>query len=566
MRSGILWVVLLGSLAAATTIGFALASESPDGLRVFLLEWISVPFLAAGLVAWVRRPDSRLGVLMVAGGFASALSGWQLAEHSGPFTLGAVFDILPAALFLHLCLAFPDGHLRSRFERWLVSSAYAAAIGLQLVKMSLGGFGPKNLLELWARPHTAGTVQHVQLLFLSAACLTGVGVLAARRRRSGRPRRRSLVLLIDSFALGLVMVAVLFVVGTFDGPGFQEIQRVTLFVVGFSAIAFLIGLLDARLARSRVGDLILELRSDPAPADLKEALALTLRDPSLDFAYWLPDFGTYVDFEGRSVALPDDEARTATLIDQNGTRVAALVHDRTLDDEPQLLEAVGAAAGIALENGRLHAELNARLEELRGSRARVIEAGQKERQRLERDLHDGAQQRLIALSLQLSLLEKRLVDRPDAVEPLDKARREIALSLDELRDVARGIHPAVLTGHGLEVALESIAARAPLLVRLNVDLERRLPEHVEVAAYYVVAESLTNVAKHSGAEAAVVTVSRTQDTAVVEIVDNGCGGADTERGSGIRGLADRVEALNGRLRVWSPVDGGTRVEAEIPCE
>jgi len=112
MRSGILWVVLLGSLAAATTIGFALASESPDGLRVFLLEWISVPFLAAGLVAWVRRPDSRLGVLMVAGGFASALSGWQLAEHSGPFTLGAVFDILPAALFLHLCLAFPDGHLR----------------------------------------------------------------------------------------------------------------------------------------------------------------------------------------------------------------------------------------------------------------------------------------------------------------------------------------------------------------------------------------------------------------------------------------------------------------------
>jgi signal transduction histidine kinase len=243
----------------------------------------------------------------------------------------------------------------------------------------------------------------------------------------------------------------------------------------------------------------------------------------------------------------------------------ALMHDRTLDDEPQLLEAVGAAAGIALENGRLQAELKARLEELRGSRARVIEAGQRERQRLERDLHDGAQQRLIALSLQLSLLEKRLVDRPDATEPLDNARREIALSLDELRDVARGIHPAVLTGHGLEVALESIAARAPLLVRLNVDVNGRLPEHVEVAAYYVVAESLTNVAKHSGSEDSVVTVRREGDTVIVEVVDSGRGGADTERGSGIRGLADRVEALGGRLRVWSPLEGGTRVEAEIPC-
>jgi len=565
MRSGVVWTALLGAVAAAATIGFAVTSEGPDGLHTFLLEWVSVPFLAAGLIAWARRPDSRLGVLMVAGGFASALSGWQLAEDAGPFTVGAVFDILPAALFLHLCLAFPDGRLRSRFERALVSSAYAAAIGLQLVKMSLGGIGPSNLLELWAHPHAASTVQHVQLLFLGAACLTGVGVLAARRRRFGRPRRRSLALLIDSFALGLVMVAVLFAVGTFDGPGFREIQRITLFVIGFSAIAFLIGLLDARLARSRVGDLILELHSDPAHADLKDALALTLRDPSLDFAYWLPDYGTYVDLEGRSVVLPNDEARTATVIDRKGAHVAALIHDRTLDDEPQLLEAVGAAAGIALENGRLQAELKARLEELRGSRVRVIEAGQRERQRLERDLHYGAQQRLIALSLQLSLLEKRLVDRPDATEPLDNARREIALSLEELRDVARGIHPAVLTGHGLEVALESIAARAPLHVRLNVDVNGRLPEHVEVAAYYVVAESLTNVAKHSGSEDSIVTVRRDGGTVIVEVVDSGRGGADTERGSGIRGLADRVEALGGRLRVWSPLEGGTRVEAEIPC-
>jgi signal transduction histidine kinase len=210
--------------------------------------------------------------------------------------------------------------------------------------------------------------------------------------------------------------------------------------------------------------------------------------------------------------------------------------------------------------------LRARLEELKGSRARVIEAGQKDRQRLERNLHDGAQQRLIALSLELSRLEQSaLSGEPDTQARLETARREIALSLEELRDVARGIHPAVLSGHGLEVALESIAARAPLPIRLSIDLADRLPERVEVAAYYVVSESLTNVAKHAHAHDATVSVAQTSDCLVVEVVDDGVGGADTERGSGIRGLADRVEALGGRLRIWTPPGGGTRVKAEIPC-
>ena len=186
--------------------------------------------------------------------------------------------------------------------------------------------------------------------------------------------------------------------------------------------------------------------------------------------------------------LPDDPDRTATLIERDGRHVAALLHDRALGDERQLLEAAGAAAGMSLENARLQAELRARVEELSGSRARVIEAGQRERQRLERNLHDGAQQRLIALSLRLSMLEKRLPAEPTLTQELDAARHEIALSLEELRDVARGIHPAVLSGHGLTVAVESLAARAPLPVRLALDVPGRLPERVEVAAYYVVSE------------------------------------------------------------------------------
>ncbi len=328
---------------------------------------------------------------------------------------------------------------------------------------------------------------------------------------------------------------------------------------------FLVALLSARLAQSAVGDLVLELRSEPAPADLRDSLAHALRDPSLELAYWLPDFGVYVDLDGRPVELPDLEGRATTLIERDGEHVAALIHDPAVEEEPELLHGVQAAAGIALENGRLHAELRARLEELRGSRARIVEAAQSERQLLERNLHDGAQQRLIALSLELSLLKGRMDGDSEARAGIDRARGEIASSLSELREIARGIHPAVVSGHGLAVALEQLAARAPFPVALEVEIDGRLPEPLEVAAYYVVSESLTNVAKHAQAKTARVAVIQDENELVLEIVDDGVGGADSERGSGLRGLADRVEALNGRLRVWTPRGGGTRVKAEIPC-
>jgi signal transduction histidine kinase len=226
---------------------------------------------------------------------------------------------------------------------------------------------------------------------------------------------------------------------------------------------------------------------------------------------------------------------------------------------------VTAAVGIALENARLHAELRARLEELRGSRIRILEAAQSERRRLERDLHDGAQQRLVALSLELGLLGERLNADPEASRALRQARGELVESLHELRELARGIHPAVVAAHGLEVALESLVARVTVPVRLTVDVARRLPERIEMAAYYLVSEALTNVAKHASASSARVDVIHGNGELSVEVVDDGVGGANSDAGSGIRGLADRVEALGGRVRVWSPGGGGTRVRAEIPC-
>lgn len=567
--SPVLWAVALaGCAAAALSVELALASDhvAEPVLRAALLDWITLPYVLAGLVAWWRRPDSRFGPLMVAAGFVMFLSSLQWANAPAPYTLGLAFDLLPVAVFLHLFLAFPDGRLERRPERAVLAATYAAAVGLQLVKMLLGAGGPDDALAVVTEPAAADIVQDVQLIALATLALTGTVLLAVRRRRHGRPLRRAVSLLVDSFALGLVMIAALMLAGAFELPAFETIRRVTFGVLGVAPVAFLIGLMDARLARSGVGDLVVELRGDPPPTALRDALARTLRDESLTLAFWLPEFESWADLDGRPVELPTpDSGRATTLIDLNGAHVAALLHHRSLDDEPELLDAVRAAAGIALENGRLQAELRARLEELTGSRSRVIEAGQKERERLERDLHDGAQQRLIALSLELRRLEKPLADDPDARGRLEQARQEIAMSLEELRAVARGIHPAVVTGHGLAVALESLAARASVPVRLTVDVDGRVNERLEVAAYYVVCESLANIGKHAQATSASVDVARSNGNLVVEVVDNGIGGADSERGSGLRGLADRVEALGGRLRVWTPHGGGTRVRAELPC-
>jgi signal transduction histidine kinase len=492
------------------------------------------------------------------------------ANAAVPITVGEAFDGLPPVLFLHVFLAFPSGRLERRLERAVVAAGYAAALGLQLVGIALGGAGPDNLLAVVEEPGAAETLLRVQVLAIGALALAGIGVLAARRRGGGRPLRRSAQLLVDFFGLALVMIAALSVTAAFEapvfeGPAFEWIRRATFVVIGAAPVAFLIGLVNARLARSAVGDLLIELRAEPAPVDLCDAFGRALGDPSLELAYWLPEFGSWADPEGRPVELPNpDSGRATTLIDSDGAHVAALVHDASLDQEPELLEAVSAAAAIALENGRLHSELNARLEELRGSRVRVIEAGQREQQ-LERNLHDGAQQRLIALSLEVGLLEERFATDPDARARLSQVRQEVALSLEELRDVARGLHPAVVSGHGLAVALESLAAHAPLPVRLDVALDGRLPDQVEVAAYYVVSESLANVGKHAQATTATIDVARVNGHVVVEIVDDGVGGADPERGSGLRGLADRVEALGGGLRVWTPPGEGTRVRAEIPC-
>ena len=243
-----------------------------------------------------------------------------------------------------------------------------------------------------------------------------------------------------------------------------------------------------------------------------------------------------------------------------GALVASSVDESPLPDgsEQRLCDFADLVAQ-ALANADAHDKLAA-------SRARIVGAGDAERRRLERNLHDGAQQRLVSLALQLRLTQSALERRPEAVPGLlEEAQAELARALDELRELARGIHPAILTDRGLGPALEAILARAPLPVELTNLPEERLPEPVEAAVYYVVAETITNIAKHAHAESATVSVTLAGTTAQVVITDNGIGGADPARGSGLRGLADRIEALDGSLRVESREGRGTRIEAQIPC-
>jgi signal transduction histidine kinase len=568
-RPALLWALGVAAVASCVvTAGLASVNDElyQPALRVLLVWWITLPYIFAGIVAWRRRPDSFFGPLMILAGFVTQLSILQWTSQSLLNTVGQLCDLLVAAVWLHLFLAYPSGRLAGRPERVVVIIGYVAAVGLQVVILMLGGFNDLHLLTVVKRETAAEAVQNVQLLTLSALAVIGVGLLWWRWQSLPRwQRRRPAQILINCFSLSLVMLAVLLAAGTFQVPGFEIIRLTTFTVAGLAPLAFLAGLLDTRLAKAGVGQLLVQLRTDPAP-DLRELLAQALRDPTLSLIYWLPQYGSWADQDGNSTTLPEqDIGRRVTFVNQNGEQIAALVYDAALGEEPELVEAVSAAAGIALENGRLEAELRARLRELQGSRSRVVEAQQNERRRLERNLHDGAQQRLVALALELGLLAEQADNDPGTQDRLKHARSEVAESLDELRDIARGLHPAVVSGHGLAVALESVAAATPFEVQLQTDGLPRLPEQVEVAAYYVVSESLTNAAKYAQADRVTVEAGITDDTLIVEIVDNGIGGADSERGTGLRGLADRIEALNGRLRVWSPVGKGTRVRAEIPC-
>ena len=552
--AGVVWIVVLINQADA---------DQP-GLRAALACWTTVPYIVAGAVAWRRRPDSRLGLLMVIAGYVVVLTFLAWSSNDFLLTVAEVFDFAPPLMFLIVFLTYPSGRVHTKAERVVITVAGVAA-ALTFVYLPLGY--DETLLTVNAQwPELAQIIQDAQLVLMAAALMAGVGLLIGRRIGSPRPLRRWFGYLVDSFSVALLMLAVLYVVHVSAWNVNTEPVRLVMFgLVGVAPLVFLIGLIDEKLGRASIADLMVGSAVTLGPAELQDGVRRSLRDPSARVIYWIPDFDSYADVEGKSVDLDDLADASLTPVGDGEHPMALLIHHPALDYETTLLDSVAAATSMFIHKAQLEVELRARVDELRGSRMRILDAEQRERRRLERDLHDGTQQRLLALSLSLGEIESQVGDDEDLRARVDEARSEVAASLKELRNLAHGIHPAALIDHGLAVALESLATRAPIPVEVTTVSLEGITRAAELAAFYLVSEALANVAKHSQASTATIDVEIDGDTLVVEVNDDGVGGAYARDGSGLRGLADRVEAVGGRLMVWSPPGGGTRLRAEIPC-
>jgi signal transduction histidine kinase len=542
--------------AAETALLLADARDALSPVEVLLSLLAAWSFIGSGLVAGARRPENRTGPLMVLVGLTFLAGLLDSAEQPAVQLLGAWVRPLHLAVFMHLLLAFPSGRLDSRLARGLVAAAYLDLGILYHAPLVLGDDG------------LGGTLSEASFAFGAVIFLAGSGLLVQRWRAGSRAWRRTVAPLLWTGALALALLAVF----NADRLLSRPVGAVPMwaFRLAFVAIpfAFLAVLLRVRLARASVAELVVELEEARPSGSLRDAMARALGDPSLTVAYWLPDQQRYVDLEGQPVELPAaGQDRVATVVERDRRRVAAIVHDRALCDDPGLIRAAGAAAALALDNERLQAELRARFDELKASRARIMEAADQERKRIERNLHDGTQQRLTSIALALGLAESKLTTDPRAAGAgVRQAKQALEAALAELRDLSHGIHPSVLTTRGLGPALEDLAYTAPLPVTVAADLNGRLPERVEAGAYYAVAEGLANIAKHAQASTATVVLARERGRLLLRVRDDGIGGADPNRGTGLRGLTDRLQALGGTFEVDSPPGRGTELRAAIPCE
>jgi signal transduction histidine kinase len=342
--------------------------------------------------------------------------------------------------------------------------------------------------------------------------------------------------------------------------GFEEVVQMAV------PISLTYGLLRSQLARGHVASLVRELERTE-PMGVEASIQRALHDRSLRVAFWVPERGAYVDAAGAPYALPSAGSRRAvTELEQKGEPIAALVYDPALRDDPELVESVCAAARLALGNARLHAELRAQLVKVRESRARIVAAGDAERLRIERDLHDGAQQRLVSVALDLRVAQRRLAEAgPEIAKVLGDAVENLQAAIEELRELARGVYPPILTEEGLAAALRSLGDRAPLPVSVDAGADRGLSPEIASAAYFVACEALTNAVKHASPSRVTISAAQENGSLVLAIEDDGLGGADARKGTGLRGLADRVESYGGRLRIETRPGDGTRIIAELPC-
>ena len=533
---------------------------------------VLLAYLGVGLVAWQRYPAERIGLLFTIAGYAWFLPLLTQLYYPLPFTIGILLTSLYQASLAHLALAWPYGRLRSRLDLAVVAVGYCWNVGNNAIQMLFWNprtngcrpACPANLLLVDSSSRLYSAIGAI--VAIVSPCITAaVVVLIAWHWWQARGyARRAMTALI------WVAVPIAAYIAVLSIPDNLRLSSLVLYGIGpliliAAPAAYAIGMFRARSARRAVGAALMDLEPGPAPGRLRDALARALGDPALQLALRLPDHDRYTDTSDKTVdpaQLP--AGRMLTPLDPHGD--AVLIHHEDLRHEPELVKVAVTAASLALEHARLQAEVEAQLEQVRASRARIVEAGDAERRRLERDLHDGAQQRLVTLSLSLGMARSRAAGADPELESLiESASKEAREALIELRELARGIHPAVLTETGLAGAIEALVERSPVATTIAVVPDERFPPAIEATAYFVVCEALANVAKHAPAGTAVVAIRRLPGRLVVRVSDDGAGGARPEGGTGLRGLADRVASVGGQLCVDSPPGCGTCLEADIPC-
>jgi len=569
--------VLVGAAGLAAGLGAIMLVRNktggPDELsspQNWLLGW---SFIGSGLVALRVRPQNRLGWAMVFTGFAWFASLLMLAHDEALFTIGFALQVAYIAGFTYVVVSFPSGRLQTVAERVVIGAAVFLVVFIQFEALLFTdsraiecSICPSNALEIARNDTIANGLHQFQRGAGVLVIVAAIALLAVRWWRASEAMRRTVAPVLWAGGATLALAAVAVTNEVLNKPWGHEPLHLMLFAISAVPVAILFAFLQRRMDRGAVAGLVVELGNPTESPDLRRALARALGDPSLELAYWYPAESRYVDGEGRPVALPaEDDARLSTLVERNGKPIAALIHDPALQHNSELVDSVCAAAGLTLENERLQAELRARLAELQASRSRLVEATATERRRIERDLHDGTQQRLVSVAMSLGLAESKLPADAEVAPLVHEAREALTLALAELRELSQGIHPSLLTERGLPAALDDLCRRAALPARLDISLSRRLPTQVETAAYFVVSEALTNAIKHSHATELSIRASVRKDVLVVEVADDGIGGAGGGSGSGLRGMTDRVEALGGSLTVSSPPGRGTTLQVEIPC-
>ncbi|MCZ2826176.1 MULTISPECIES: sensor histidine kinase [unclassified Modestobacter] len=525
--------------------------------------------LAAGLVAWRRRPGNRTGPIMVIGGlswFAAAL-----ANTAAPalVAVGVVLATTPLAVAVWLLHAFPSGRLRSRTSRLTVVGAFVVSLVLE---------APRYLFDPGASPDGVLAVGHrADLLQAGTWLQSGAGMLVmlvtagvlVDRLRTAEPGHRGVLLPLYGYGTLAVLATPL---GPLLGPaaGLSVAQVVGLQIVLLAGvpIAFAAAMLRGGFARTAdVQELSAWLASSAAtPALLADALGRTLGDASLQVVYASRDGRALLDGDGAAVDTSAlGEHRALVDIELGSRRIGAIVYDATVVDDAESVRRVGQLAALAIDHDRLTAELRASHADLQRSRARLVDAGDRARQRIAQDLHDGLQVELVLLAL-----EAQQLARVEQAAHLPDAATHLRLGIDgaarELRGIVHALMPAALVERGLTAAIEDLVDRMPLPTRLAVaEVDGRLPATVERTAYFVVAEALTNAVKHAAADTLTVTLEHVPRRLVIGVIDDGVGGATQQAGAGLHGLADRVDALGGRFSIHSPAGGGTHLRVELPC-